>query len=106
MATVRGEGGVGTGVAVNGGGGVAVAGVSIGGSDTYGDRGGGGNGGSGLSKLREEVQKCGYKDVQVMWNILTASPHLRPKPTKRRSYWKLLFWSNHKLTPSSFSSFS
>ncbi|KAI8019284.1 hypothetical protein LOK49_LG04G00250 [Camellia lanceoleosa] len=80
-------------------------GVSIGGSNTYGGRGGG-NVGSGLSKLREEVQKCGYKDVQVMWNILTASPHLRPKPTKRRSYWKLLFWSNHKLTPSSFSSFS
>ncbi|KAL7224770.1 hypothetical protein ACSBR1_026118 [Camellia fascicularis] len=86
--------------------GFAEGGASIGGSDTCGGRrGGGGNVGSGLSKLREEVQKCGYKDVHVMWNMLTASPHNRSKPSKRRSYWKLIFWSNHKLTPSSFSPF-
>ncbi|CAL0330309.1 unnamed protein product [Lupinus luteus] len=34
---------------------------------------GGGNGGTngGFMKLLEEVQMCGYKDVEVMWNMLT-----------------------------------
>ncbi|EOY01420.1 hypothetical protein SCA6_007894 [Theobroma cacao] len=40
---------------------------------------GGGKGGaissnaSGLSKLQDDVNMCGYKDVQVMWNLLNTS---------------------------------
>ncbi|KAI9112497.1 hypothetical protein K1719_016420 [Acacia pycnantha] len=31
----------------------------------------GGDGGRGLVKLRDEVEMCGYRDVQVMWNMLS-----------------------------------
>lgn len=55
------------------------------------------NSGAGLLKLHNDVQTCGYEDVQVMWEMLqrlestelTASPQ-KPKP---RSFWRVLIWS-------------
>ncbi|KAK4564622.1 hypothetical protein RGQ29_006625 [Quercus rubra] len=90
--------------------------------------GGVGRGGStstsdyGLLKLRDDVQMCAYKDVQVMWKILSGSqidqqmanaaaaaksettvaqPLKRNK--KRRPFGKLFFWNNHRGTSSLFS---
>lgn len=57
--------------------------------------GGGGGGGSGsILKLHEDVQTCGYRDVQVMFDILTleleastqrpAVKHQQQQQRKRR----------------------
>ncbi|KAG6729779.1 hypothetical protein I3842_01G049000 [Carya illinoinensis] len=61
--------------------------------------------GAGLLKLHNDVQTCGYQDVQVMWEMLSKSesrligPH--PKP-KQRPFWRVFMWSNHNAA-SSFS---
>ncbi|KAL4346191.1 hypothetical protein S83_037279 [Arachis hypogaea] len=33
------------------------------------------NGDVGLLKLRDDVQMCGYRDVEVMWNMLSITLH-------------------------------
>ncbi|KAB1204321.1 hypothetical protein CJ030_MR8G014228 [Morella rubra] len=82
--------------------------------------GGGGSGASdyGLLKLRDDVRKCGYKDVQVMWNMLSALQPERKasaetsvgtdQPLKRnkqrRPSWRIFFWVNHRDTSPSQSS--
>jgi hypothetical protein len=61
---------------------------------------GGGGGGSGsILKLHEDVQTCGYRDVQVMFNILTSEleasaqrpaakhHHQRKRPPSPSSPW-------------------
>ncbi|CAL0304773.1 unnamed protein product [Lupinus luteus] len=89
----------------------------------HGGASGGGNGGGmgdyggdcggvcGILKLRDDVQMCGYKDAEVMWNILSISLQLEkleatprtttfklPKRvTKHRStFWSIFFWISHK----------
>ncbi|KAI4335309.1 hypothetical protein L6164_013969 [Bauhinia variegata] len=66
-------------------------------------------GDSGLLKLRDDVQMCGYRDVEVMWNMLsraraeemrgattTRSTVTPPKNLrKQRSIWRIFFWTNH-----------
>ncbi|KAE9602456.1 hypothetical protein Lal_00050169 [Lupinus albus] len=60
-----------------------------------GKYGGGDNGrdGCGLVKLRDDVEMCGYKDVEVMWNMLSiglqpeqmeTAPSTSSKLPKRR----------------------
>lgn len=62
----------------------------------------------GLLKLRGEVEMCGYKDVEVMWDMLNLSLMHEPMKTARSSKQKfprggykqrfnsrLLFWTNH-----------
>ncbi|XP_058729294.1 uncharacterized protein LOC131601478 [Vicia villosa] len=62
----------------------------------------------GLLNLRDEVEMCGYKDVEVMWNMLSLSLTHEPIKTARSSKPKflrggckqrlnsrLLFWTNH-----------
>lgn len=86
--------------------GVRVAGGRGGGADEFGGGCGGIDGG--LLKLRDDVQMCGYKDVEIMWNMLSISlqPQLmeeagrattkakRPRRgIKDRS--RLFFWTNH-----------
>ncbi|XP_028774176.1 uncharacterized protein LOC114731206 [Neltuma alba] len=77
-------------------------------------RGSGGDGG--LVKLRDEVEMCGYRDVEVMWNMLSIKqtektegrgrvrlkvkvPKLKGKNGKRgnkqRPVWRLFFWTSH-----------
>ncbi|RWW65228.1 hypothetical protein BHE74_00027475, partial [Ensete ventricosum] len=49
----------------------------------------------GILKLYDDVQMCGYQDVQVMWEILTKSEmetsNGMPKQ-RRRSLWRLPSW--------------
>ncbi|KAH7671717.1 hypothetical protein IHE45_09G006400 [Dioscorea alata] len=49
--------------------------------------------GGGILKLRNDVQTCGYQDVQVMWEILRRSEMEIPKENKR-SFWRIPMWSN------------
>lgn len=49
--------------------------------------------GGGILKLRNDVQTCGYQDVQVMWEILRRSEMEIPKENKR-SFWRIPIWSN------------
>ncbi|XWS12251.1 hypothetical protein CRYUN_Cryun37aG0073500 [Craigia yunnanensis] len=61
--------------------------------------------GEGLLKLHDDVQTCGYQDVQVMWEMLRRSETElianNPK-RKQRLFRRVFVWSNH----SSSSSFS
>ncbi|KAK7329702.1 hypothetical protein VNO77_23877 [Canavalia gladiata] len=65
---------------------------------------------SGLLKLRDDVQMCGYRDVEVMWNILSIGLQPEQMETtrssnngklhkraglKNRSFSRVLFWINH-----------
>ncbi|XP_019169497.1 PREDICTED: uncharacterized protein LOC109165264 [Ipomoea nil] len=59
--------------------------------------------GAGLLKLRDDIQTCGYEDVQVMWEMLrrteselTSRPHSKPK---HRPFWRIFVWSNHRTCP-------
>ncbi|XP_039054048.1 uncharacterized protein LOC120196276 isoform X2 [Hibiscus syriacus] len=64
---------------------------------------------SGLLKLHDDVQTCGYEDVQVMWEMLrrsesefmAANKNLKRK--HRPTFRKVLVWSSSTHT-SSFSS--
>ncbi|CAD5190040.1 unnamed protein product [Musa acuminata subsp. malaccensis] len=51
--------------------------------------------GGGILKLYDDVQMCGYEDVQVMWEILTKSEmetsNGMPKQ-RRRSLWRVSSW--------------
>ncbi|OVA00914.1 hypothetical protein BVC80_9081g79 [Macleaya cordata] len=56
--------------------------------------------GGGLLKLHNDVQTCGYQDVQVMWEMLRRSESelMAPTPTKRkhqRPFWRVHVWSSH-----------
>ncbi|RAL50009.1 unnamed protein product [Cuscuta campestris] len=77
---------------------------------------------TGLLKLRDEIQSCGYEDVQVMWDMMmrttesklmitTPLPHdnnnnnnnnNNNKPPKQRPFWRVFVWSssNHKTSQS------
>lgn len=52
--------------------------------------------GGGIIKLQNDVQMCGYQDVQVMWEMVRISEmELSNKPKKRkRLLWRLLAWLN------------
>ncbi|KAL8232309.1 hypothetical protein R6Q57_002087, partial [Mikania cordata] len=56
--------------------------------------------GGGLLKLHDDIQTCGYKDVQVMWEMLhrteselTSNNHRKRKP---KSFWKIFVWHNNR----------
>ncbi|KAF9688833.1 hypothetical protein SADUNF_Sadunf01G0029100 [Salix dunnii] len=61
--------------------------------------------GANLLKLHNDVQTCGYEDVQVMWEMLRRSESeliaSHPK-RKQRPFWRVFVWSNHSAA-SSFS---
>ncbi|KAK9069843.1 hypothetical protein SSX86_010239 [Deinandra increscens subsp. villosa] len=65
------------------------------------------NNGGGLLELHEDIQTCGYKDVQVMWEMLhrteseltTSNNRQKRKP---KSFWKIFVWHNNS-RQSSFS---
>ncbi|XP_020103499.1 uncharacterized protein LOC109720655 [Ananas comosus] len=44
--------------------------------------------GSGILKLHNDVQTCGYEDVQVMWEMLRSG--LEPSRISRQRRWP--FW--------------
>lgn len=73
---------------------------------------------SGLLKLRDDVKMCAYNDVQVMWNMLSQSPHkelkqataaaanTQPRNSKCSKHrwrftWRFPFWSDHTTSNSS-----
>ncbi|KAH9309343.1 hypothetical protein KI387_037254, partial [Taxus chinensis] len=51
-------------------------------------------GGRGLLKLYNDVQSCGYQDVQVMWEMLQNS-ETTSSPKRQRSAWKICIWAAH-----------
>ncbi|KAI8017088.1 hypothetical protein LOK49_LG04G02396 [Camellia lanceoleosa] len=61
---------------------------------------------AGLLKLRDDIQTCGYEDVQVMWEMLSRSglDSMSNLPKrKHRPFWRVFVWSGHSAAPSSFS---
>lgn len=56
--------------------------------------------GAGLLKLQDDVQTCGYEDVQVMWEMLqrTESEEVIETHQKRKQlpFWRIFVWSNHR----------
>ncbi|XWS19973.1 hypothetical protein CRYUN_Cryun31cG0061800 [Craigia yunnanensis] len=63
--------------------------------------------GEGLLKLHDDVQTCGYQDVQVMWEMLRRSETEliaanNPK-RKQRPFWRVFVWSSNHSSSSSFS---
>ncbi|KAJ8755533.1 hypothetical protein K2173_019331 [Erythroxylum novogranatense] len=51
------------------------------------------NGGGGLLKLHNDVQNCGYEDVQIMWELLKRSELEPITKRKERPFWRVLVWS-------------
>ncbi|XP_015895799.3 uncharacterized protein LOC107429600 [Ziziphus jujuba] len=54
--------------------------------------------GGGLLKLRDDVQTCGYEDVQVMWEMLRRSETEvidQPPKRKHRQFWRVFVWSSN-----------
>uniref|UniRef100_A0A0D9WSU2 Uncharacterized protein n=1 Tax=Leersia perrieri TaxID=77586 RepID=A0A0D9WSU2_9ORYZ len=54
------------------------------------------NGEHGILNLHQDVQTCGYEDVQVMWNMLStekeAAAAAAPAPGRKRAFWRLPVW--------------
>ncbi|GJM97793.1 hypothetical protein PR202_ga14746 [Eleusine coracana subsp. coracana] len=48
----------------------------------------------GILNLHQDVQTCGYQDVQVMWNMLSSEEVTADAPPKRRKrpFWRLPLW--------------
>ncbi|KAI4329429.1 hypothetical protein L6164_021692 [Bauhinia variegata] len=46
------------------------------------------NNGTGLLKLEDDVQTCGYEDVQVMWEMLVDNNH----KIKQGAFWRIFAW--------------
>ncbi|KAK9922874.1 hypothetical protein M0R45_031314 [Rubus argutus] len=62
--------------------------------------------GAGLLKLHDDVQTCGYQDVQVMWQMLSRETELlnhHQAKRKQRPFWRIFEWSNNHRKASSFS---
>ncbi|KAK1268690.1 hypothetical protein QJS04_geneDACA013905 [Acorus gramineus] len=56
-------------------------------------------GGLGLLKLHDDVQMCGYQDVQVMWEMLKQSEmEMSHSPKRKRPFWRIFVWSNRTTT--------
>ncbi|KAK3011878.1 hypothetical protein RJ639_010539 [Escallonia herrerae] len=58
-----------------------------------------------LLKLRDDIQTCGYEDVQVMWEMLrrTESELITHRPKRKpRPFWRIFVWHRHNAA-SSFS---
>ncbi|KAL2591184.1 hypothetical protein AAZV13_13G329236 [Glycine max] len=54
--------------------------------------------GAGLLKLQDDVQTCGYQDVQVMWEMLQRTEgEVIENHHKRKQFpfWRIFVWSNH-----------
>ncbi|GLJ13924.1 hypothetical protein SUGI_0222500 [Cryptomeria japonica] len=54
--------------------------------------------GGGLLKLHNDVQTCGYEDVQVMWEMLKKTETSQDSPKRRRPLWRLSSWGSCRRT--------
>ncbi|KAG1326904.1 hypothetical protein COCNU_01G008380 [Cocos nucifera] len=51
--------------------------------------------GGGILQLRDDVQTCGYQDVQVMWEILRSEMELSRTPKlRKRPFWRFPSFSS------------
>ncbi|KAJ8492852.1 hypothetical protein OPV22_014573 [Ensete ventricosum] len=52
--------------------------------------------GGGIQKLHDDVQMCGYQDVQVMWEMVRRSEMELSNERKKRKrlLWRLPSWSS------------
>ncbi|CAA6671107.1 unnamed protein product [Spirodela intermedia] len=50
--------------------------------------------GPAILKLHDDVQTCGYEDVQVMWEMLRTEMEISHAAQRKRSFWKLFLWSD------------
>ncbi|KAL3655120.1 hypothetical protein CASFOL_000906 [Castilleja foliolosa] len=56
--------------------------------------------GAALLKLHDDIQTCGYEDVQIMWEMLRrtgseVTPSSHYKKRKNRRFFRNLGWFNH-----------
>lgn len=53
--------------------------------------------GAGLLKLHDDIQTCGYEDVQIMWEMLkkTESEVMSNHSKRKRWFLRNLPWSSH-----------
>ncbi|CAN6706744.1 unnamed protein product [Malus baccata var. baccata] len=55
--------------------------------------------GDGLLKLHDDVQTCGYQDVQVMWQMLSGDtdnhPPAKRKHQRHRPFRRIFEWSSN-----------
>ncbi|RWR91439.1 hypothetical protein CKAN_02059200 [Cinnamomum micranthum f. kanehirae] len=51
----------------------------------------------GILKLHDDVQTCGYEDVQVMWEMLRRyeTSELPHPPKRKRPFWRIFVWSSN-----------
>ncbi|XP_011073248.1 uncharacterized protein LOC105158260 [Sesamum indicum] len=62
--------------------------------------------GAGLLKLHDDIQTCGYEDVQIMWEMLRQTEsEVVSRHSKRKTRWfcRNFAWSNHGAAAPSFS---
>ncbi|KAL0342229.1 UNVERIFIED_CONTAM: hypothetical protein Scaly_1885500 [Sesamum calycinum] len=62
--------------------------------------------GAGLLKLHDDIQTCGYEDVQIMWEMLRQTEsEVVSRHSKRKTRWfcRNFSWSNHGAAAPSFS---
>ncbi|KAF7843169.1 MAGUK p55 subfamily member 4 like [Senna tora] len=50
--------------------------------------------GDGLLKLQDDVQTCGYEDVQVMWEMLRRTESEVTEKRKQQAFWRIFVWSS------------
>ncbi|XP_047332469.1 uncharacterized protein LOC124936058 [Impatiens glandulifera] len=51
--------------------------------------------GGGLVKLSDDIQTCGYEDVQVMWEMLRTTTTIDSHDSNPNRNHRLLAWSQH-----------
>ncbi|KAL1812655.1 hypothetical protein DCAR_0624904 [Daucus carota subsp. sativus] len=54
--------------------------------------------GASLLKLHNDIQTCGYQDIQVMWEMIRRSELeliSQSSKKKQRSFWRFFVWRNH-----------
>lgn len=56
--------------------------------------------GAGLLKLHNDIQTCGYEDVQVMWEMLRKTESELMSKRKQRPFWRIFVWHNHSAASS------
>ncbi|CAA6670338.1 unnamed protein product [Spirodela intermedia] len=55
---------------------------------------------AGIMKLHNDVQMCGYEDVQVMWEMLRSEMELSAHAARRRRpFWRVIVWSGPAVPP-------
>ncbi|KAL8099114.1 hypothetical protein AgCh_031700 [Apium graveolens] len=52
--------------------------------------------GASILKLHDDIQTCGYQDIQVMWEMIRSESELNSQSSKQKqkSFWRFFIWQN------------